>query len=109
MQLSKKITPELIAGAVALIRPACAELTPSSLIAAITSYNAEKKSDRIKPPLTYAQFAILAGLSIPTVHRMAKRGDIPKIKIGLRSVRIPYASVEALLNGTVGEVDHAAK
>jgi excisionase family DNA binding protein len=107
MEVSKTIKPEILAAATGILQPYCPGLSPTDLVQAITNHRSEKtKPDVLHPAVTYAEFARLAGISLPTVNRLIKRGDLPKIKIGLRSVRIPYVAVEALLNGTVREMNH---
>lgn len=100
MILSRSITPEIIAAVTSILRPYCAELSASDLVAALTNHRSDTaKQQTLQPSLTYAGFAKLAGLSMPTVHRMAKRGELPTFKMGPRLVRIPYAAVEKILNG----------
>lgn len=101
MEMSKRLTPEIIGAATSILQPYCPELSPTDLIEALKKHGNAKSSqaDRLQAPLSYKEFAKLSGLSLPTVHRMAKRGEIPKVKIGLRSIRIPYLAVERLLNG----------
>ena len=103
MQLSNKITEELLAGATGLIRPYCPELTPTTLVEAIQTFKTEKKPQSVQKSLTYKEFAALAGLSLPTVHRLAKRGELKTVKIGPRLVRIPAVEVERILNGGTHE------
>ncbi len=101
MEISKRITSEILAAATGILQPYCPGLSPIDLVQAITNHRAEKaKPNELQAPLTYAQFAKLTGLSLPSVARMAARGDFPKLRIGLRSVRIPFAAVEKILNGT---------
>jgi excisionase family DNA binding protein len=105
MEVSKTIKPEILAAATGILQPYCPGLSPTDLVQAITNHRSEPtKTNVLKPAVTYAEFAKLAGISLPTVHRMVARGELQKLKIGLRSVRIPYAAVEAMLRGT--EVRH---
>ena len=101
MEISRRITPEILAAATGILQPYCPSLSATDLVQAISNHRLEKaKPQTLQPPLTYAQFAQITGLSMPTVHRMAARGDFPKLRIGLRSVRIPFSAVEKILNGT---------
>lgn len=100
MNLSKRITPEALAAAVGVLTPYCQGLSTSTLVEAIQNHKVEKgKPQGLQPPLTYAEFAKLTGLSLPTIHRMRASGLLPVVKIGLRSVRIPYAVAEKIING----------
>ena len=100
MNMSKRITPEILAAASSILRPYCPDLSPTSLVEAIQNHKSDTaKQQALQPSLTYAGFAKLAGMSLPTVHRMARRGELPVVKIGPRLVRIPYAAVEKILNG----------
>ncbi len=99
MQLSDKITPALLAGATGLISPYCPALTPMDLVEAIKNHqnSSLQKPQSLQKSLTYREFAAVAGISLPTVHRLAKRGDLLTVKIGPRLVRIPAAEVERIL------------
>jgi len=101
MNMSKRITPEVLAAASNILQPYCPELSPTDLVEAIQNHkNDTAKAQTLQPSLTYADFAELAGMSLPTVHRMARRGELPTVKIGPRLVRIPYLAVQNILNGT---------
>lgn len=101
MQLSNKITPETLAAVTAILQQYCPGLSPAILVEAIKNHSAEKKPQGLQKSLTYKEFAALAGLSIPTVHRMARNGSLQVVKIGPRLVRIPYeAAARIILNGT---------
>ncbi|MEI8244905.1 MAG: helix-turn-helix domain-containing protein [Lentisphaerota bacterium] len=99
MLLSNKITPELLAGATGLIRPFCPELTATNLVEAIKNHRSEQsqKPQGLQKSLTYKEFAALAGLSLPTVHRLAKSRALKTVKVGPRLVRIPAVEVERIL------------
>lgn len=106
MEISKRITPEILAAATSILQQYCPGLSPTDLVQAISNHRSAKaKTPALQPSITYSEFAKLAGISIPSVHRMAARGEIPKVRIGLRSVRIPYAAVEKILNGTQSQTE----
>ena len=102
MNLSQRITPEILAAAAGILMPYCPGLSPSGLVEAIKNHRSEQsqKPQGLQKSLSYKEFAALAGLSLPTVHRLAKRGELKTVKIGPRLVRIPAAEVERILNGT---------
>jgi excisionase family DNA binding protein len=101
MEISRRITPEILAAATGILQPYCPSLSATDLVQAISNHRSEKaKHQTLQPSLTYSEFAKLAGISLPSVHRMAARGEIPKVRIGMRSIRIPYAAVEKILTGT---------
>lgn len=55
--------------------------------------------DTVDTVYTTAEFAKLFKLSLPTVKRLIKSGEIQVVRIG-RSVRIPAEEVERLKRGT---------
>lgn len=100
MILSKRLTPEILAAATGILMPYCPELSSPDLVEAIQNHKSEKNKPQIlQKSLTYKEFAELAGLSLPTVHRLAKRKELKTVKIGPRLVRIPSAEVERILTG----------
>ena len=103
MILSRKLTPEVLAAVTGILTPYCPELSPTDLVAAIQNFKTEKKPQGLQKSLTYKEFAALAGLSLPTVHRMSKNGLLKTVKIGPRLVRIPAVEVERILNGGTHE------
>lgn len=40
------------------------------------------------------QAATLLGISIPTIYRLAKRGELQLVKIGVKASAIPRSSIE---------------
>ncbi|RYZ68422.1 MAG: DNA-binding protein, partial [Proteobacteria bacterium] len=40
------------------------------------------------------QAAILLGISVPTLYRLAKRGELQLVKVGLTASAIPRSSME---------------
>jgi excisionase family DNA binding protein len=50
--------------------------------------------------LTKAEVMRCARLSLSSVNRLLKRGELLSRKVGRRSIRIPRAAVEALLSTT---------
>ena len=99
MQLSNKITPETLAAVTAILQQYCPGLSPTILVEAIQTFKTEKKPQGLQKSLTYKEFAALAGLSLPTVHRLAKSRALKTVKVGPRLVRIPAAEAERILNG----------
>lgn len=96
-----EINPQVLEGAVALLKPSVPELTPTKLVAALKSYDADKeeqKSTMWERPLTIKETCALLGVTVPTVNRLVKRGLLVKYNISVRAVRIDPASVRKLLN-----------
>ncbi len=50
-----------------------------------------------KPLLTRAEVAEVLGVSIQTVARLLRRGELKTVRVGERFVRIPAESLEAYL------------
>lgn len=93
------ISPEVLAGATALLMPYFQGLTAETLVQKLkTEPQTEKKSEK---RYTIADTATFLGVSEMTVHRLLKAGKLPKVKVSDRLVRIPEAAIQSFLNGEV--------
>ena len=102
MKINNKINSSIITAVVAMLSPFIPELSPTRLIAALQTYDSERKEQdavnaRPQQPYTVAEVCKLFRISKPTVYRMAERGELTLLKIG-SSTRIPVDSVDRLLN-----------
>ncbi|OPY88926.1 MAG: Helix-turn-helix domain protein [Smithella sp. PtaU1.Bin162] len=101
MQISQKIKPEIIAGAVGLLQPYMPQLSAQGLVNALASFeNTEDKKDTLETFLTPRQAAEALQVSKPTLYRLIHENKISLIKATKRLSRIPAAAIrEYLANG----------
>ncbi|MDD5698923.1 MAG: helix-turn-helix domain-containing protein [Victivallaceae bacterium] len=95
MKIKSSIPSGVLAAATGCLQPYCNELTPATLSKALSTF--QSQNCRAEKLCTYAQVAELLSISLMSVVRMVKRGQLPRIKIGQRSVRIPLSAVENIL------------
>lgn len=76
---------------VTLLSPYCSELSPTTLVEALRSY--DTRDEDIPKYLTKHEAARMLGLSWYTVVRMAKQGSLPAKKVG-RQWRFPLHELE---------------
>ena len=98
MKINSNIPPAVLAAATGCLQPYCEQLNPQNLHRALTSYKTEAKKQSSKL-LSYSEVANILNVSRMTVCRMINRGELPRVKVGKRSVRIPESAIESLLNG----------
>lgn len=98
MKVKDQIPQSIITAAVAMLQAFVPELTPTKLIEALQEYENDKQdvNARPKPPYTIAAICRLLQVSKPTIYRMAKRGELPLVKIG-NSTRVPAEAADRLL------------
>ena len=87
------------------LQPSCPELDARSLLAAVRAYSPERDivaGERRGQLLTVQETAARLRVSVPTVWRLLRTGDLPKVKVGKRSTRIPASAVIALGEGGKG-------
>lgn len=100
MKINNSIPAQVIGAASSMLNAWCAELTPTTLVAAIQSYNAgtvQEAVDNAEMMLTRRQAAAMLQTSMPTLYRMHKQGEIRFVRFGGRNVRIPYEDVQRIL------------
>jgi len=101
-----KINPQVLAAAVAVLRTANPEITAAALEQALDAPPPVAASPSApRRMFTLGEFAKLIGVSLPTVFRMMKSGELQTVKIGQRNTRITAAEVDRYVNGTL----HTAK
>ena len=98
MKIQTKITPTVIQAAVAMLSPYVPEISPQSLIQALSNYGA--KSATFEKPLTRKEAAEILGVSLPTINRLLNAGTLRRIRITRAAVKVDPASVRALLNNS---------
>lgn len=103
MKIQTKITPTVIQAAVAMLSPYVPEISPQSLIQALSDYGT--KSATIEKPLTRKEAAEILGVSLPTINRLLNAGTLRRIRITPAAVKVDPASVRALLNNSADSVE----
>ena len=90
------ISPEVLAGATALLMPYFQGLTAETLIKKlrVEDYQPEKKSEKL---CTIAATAKFLDVSEMTIHRLLKAGKLPKVKVSDRLIRIPESAISTFL------------
>ena len=102
MKIKNSIPEAIITASVAMLTPFIPDISPTRLIAALQTYDSEKKEQdvvnaRPRQPYTIAEVCKLFRISKPTVYRMAERKELTLLKIG-NSTRVSVESVDRLLN-----------
>jgi excisionase family DNA binding protein len=95
--MKRTLNAEVLAAATVLLQSADPDLTPTTLLEALQNRQTAPK----KPPgkmLTLREFCDLTKISMPTVLRMIKRGDLQTVVIGQRNRRIPADVAGHFLN-----------
>jgi|GEM_PF-6526003 len=95
------INSQVLAAAIAVLRTADPEITASGLSAALETAQSCTQQQQPRKMITLREFAQLAKISMPTVARIVKRGQLRTVKVGLRNVRIPAAEVDRYLSGNL--------
>lgn len=103
MQIKSSLNPDAISGAVGLLQRHVPDLTPKTLVAAIRGFDEEhdgRQKPTIEKPLSRKQVAELLGVSLVTVDKFIRNGELHAVKIG-RHVRIDVESMRQFMeNGT---------
>ena len=102
MQIRQKITPSVIQAATAMLSPYIPEISPQTLVKALSDYQPDAIPDTAKTierPLSRQKVSEILGVSLPTVNRLLNRGTLRRIYITPGAVKVDPASVRALLNG----------
>lgn len=100
MKIKNSIPAQVIGAASNMLNAWCAELTPTTLVAAIQNYQAgtvQEAVDNADKMLTRKQAASILQTSMPTIYRLHKQGQLRFVRFGGRNVRIPYEDVQHLL------------
>ena len=92
------ISPEVLAGATALLTPYFQGLTAESLVQKLKKEPISDKTDRL---VSMSETAKYLGVSLMTVHRLIKSGTLSKIKVSKRLVKIRESSIQGFLKGGV--------
>lgn len=87
------ISPELLAGAVGLLRPYYPELSAETLVQSLKETANKKHIHPTEELLSKKQFAIKRGCSEMTIHRLIQTGKIPSIRISKRLIKIPSSAL----------------
>jgi len=106
----KNITPSTLAAVTTLLQPHCPDLSPTTLVKALKSYQATattEANNAISRPMTRKEVAELIGCSLQSVNRYMNDGKLKRIVLSPKSVRIDRQSVQDFLAGTESrEVNH---
>ena len=106
----KNITPSTLAAVTTLLQPHCPDLSPTTLVKALKSYQATAtttEANTISKPMTRKEVAELIGCSLQSVNRYMNDGKLKRIVLSPKSVRIDRQSVLDFLAGTESrEVNH---
>ncbi|HBM16918.1 MAG TPA: hypothetical protein DD381_11315 [Lentisphaeria bacterium] len=86
------ISPELLAGAVGLLRPYFQNLTAETLIQGIQSATVQQQPEKTEL-LSKREFGKRRGCSEMTIHRLIKNGKLPFLRISKRLVKIPSTAL----------------
>lgn len=101
MKIKKQISPSIISAAVGMLAPFVPDISPTSLIAALETYDqqhAQNINDKPKKPYTIREVCELLGITKPTVYRMFHDGSLTKLKIG-GTTRIPADEILDIISG----------
>ena len=99
----KNITPSTLAAVTTLLQPHCPDLSPTTLVKALKSYQATatttEANNAISRPMTRKEVAELIGCSLQSVNRYMNDGKLQRIVLSPKSVRIDRQSVLDFLSG----------
>jgi excisionase family DNA binding protein len=90
----KEIPAAIATAAVRLLEPYCQDLTAERLLAAVI-YRPEPE-EKLEKMLTRRETAQALGVSLPTVDRMLRDGNLPKRRIR-GAVRIPSSAISNIV------------
>jgi len=102
MNISTRISPQILNAAVTLLSAHVPDLTPARLVDALRSYTGPGSSshaERPERPYTRKEAAHLLGISLPTIDRYMATGRLKRVRFSAHAVRIAPESVRALLDG----------
>jgi excisionase family DNA binding protein len=101
MNISTRISPQIINAAVALLSASIPELSAAKLIDALKTYDGvgSPHAERPERPYTRKEAAQLLGVSLPTIDRYMASGRLKRVRFSAHAVRIAPESVRALLDG----------
>ena len=98
----KNITPSTLAAVTTLLQPHCPDLSPTTLVKALKSYQATattEANNAISKPMTRKEVAGLIGCSLQSINRYLNDGKLQRIVLSPKSVRIDRQSVLDFLSG----------
>ena len=85
MRVEKTLNQDVLAGAVAMLQRHVPDLTPTSLVNALTNYGEEvKRPAPMGKPLTRREAAELLSLSLVSLDKLIKAGRLHASRIGRR-------------------------
>ena len=99
----KNVTPSTLAAVTTLLQPHCPDLSPTTLVKALKSYQATattEANNAISKPMTRKEVAGLIGCSLQSINRYLNDGKLKRIVLSPKSVRIDRQSVLDFLAGT---------
>ena len=102
MNISTRISPQIINAAVALLSASIPELSAAKLMDALKTYDGggSAHAERPERPYTRKEAAQLLGVSLPTIDRYMASGRLKRVRFSAHAVRIAPESVRALLDGS---------
>ena len=99
MQINKNVSKETLTAMVAFCKTIAPEVTEENFIQALINFSPAGSTKPKTPEVVSINEAKeLLGVSRPTLNRYLKDGLLPKIKIGLKTVRIPRSAINELLS-----------
>ena len=93
-----KVPKEITVAAVGMLQTYIPGLSPEKLIECLRGSESAPTSPKPEKPLTRKETANLLSVSLSTVNRYIKSGQLTPVHVGPRLVRITPASIHALLN-----------
>lgn len=104
MKIKDSIKKEIIAAAVGMLSPFVENLTPTSLIAALTEYAEDKPvgHNQVRRPHTIKDVMETLQLSKPSVFKLINQGKLKRIKLGSTTRITPESLDQLILEGTGG-------
>jgi excisionase family DNA binding protein len=97
MHIRQPIPPAVVAGIVSMLDTYIPDISPTSFVGALRGYRSEElPSAHSLRSLSVRQVAERLSISPRTVWNLIARGQLRKIRLGCRLVRIPLEDVEAL-------------
>jgi len=98
MTLKDNVPAAILTATTGMLQPYAPEITPTALVEALKAYNGTTPENLNSSFMTREEAAVLLKVTKKTVDNWISEGVLEGRKIGKRFIRIPYASMQRLLN-----------
>ena len=102
MTLKDNVPAAILTATAGMLQPYAPEITPTALVEALKAYSGSTPENNNSIFITREEAAALLKVNKKTVDNWISEGVIEARKIGKRFVRIPYTSIQQLLNQPAG-------